>query len=317
MNIIGPDALVFGVDDLAACAQYLIDYGLTPVDGAGAQCGRFETLDGTSIIIAHKDDPSLPPPLASGNNAFRKTVYGVVDSASIEAIAAELGKDREVKRLADGSIEAVDDLGFCLGFQVTWRREITLPAEPINAPGAQPQREPNQLGVDVNAAPPKPRTIGHFAAFVPDAAKGEAFYTKRLGFRVSDRLVGAGMFMRAAGTHEHHTLFLIQTPPHMQGMEHIAFHLGGPNDLMVAGFEFSRKGYQSFWGPGRHIMGSNWFWYFNSPLGCRFEFDADMDLHDDNWVPREVPAHADNTQIYLLQAREKWAPVGGPPPGKH
>lgn len=316
MNIIGPDALVFGTDDLAATAQYLIDYGLTPVN-AGPQGGRYETLDGTAIIIAHKDDPALPPALPNGT-ALRKTIYGVADAATIETIAVELGKDREVKRLADGSIEALDDLGFCLGFQVTQRRAISLPAESINAPGAQPQRAPNQLGVDVHAAVPKPRTLGHFAAFVPDAAKGEAFYVKRLGFRVTDRLVGAGMFLQAGGTLDHHALFLIQTPPHMQGAEHIAFHLGGPNDLMVAGFEFSKKGYQSFWGPGRHTMGSNWFWYFNSPLGCRFEFDADMDQHDKNWVPRELQASADASQVYLLQAREKWAPVGGPPPGaKH
>ena len=51
MNIIGPDALVFGVDDVAACAQYLIDYGLTPF-GADARGGRFEALDGTAIVIA-------------------------------------------------------------------------------------------------------------------------------------------------------------------------------------------------------------------------------------------------------------------------
>ena len=37
MNIIGPDALVFGVDDVAACSRYLTDYGLTPVGN-----GRFE-----------------------------------------------------------------------------------------------------------------------------------------------------------------------------------------------------------------------------------------------------------------------------------
>jgi catechol 2,3-dioxygenase-like lactoylglutathione lyase family enzyme len=316
MNIIGPDALVFGVDDIAATAQYLTDYGLTAVN-ADARGGRFETLDGTAIIIKAKDDATLPAPLATGNS-LRKTIYGVADAATVEAIATELGKDREVRRLADGSIEAVDDLGFCLGFQVTVRRTLHLAAEPINAPGAAPQRAPNQLGVDVQAAIPQPRTIGHFAAFVPDAAKGEAFYVKRLGFRVTDRLVGAGMFLQAGGSMEHHALFLIQTPPHMQGIEHIAFHLGGPNDLMVAGFEFQKKGYQSFWGPGRHTMGSNWFWYFNSPLGCRFEFDADMDLHDKSWTPRELPASADSSQVYLLQAREKWAPVGGPPPGgKH
>ena len=39
MNIIGPDELVFGVDDVAACSQYLIDYGLTPI-GANADGGR-------------------------------------------------------------------------------------------------------------------------------------------------------------------------------------------------------------------------------------------------------------------------------------
>ncbi len=28
MNILGPDYLVFGVDDLAGCRQFLLDYGL-------------------------------------------------------------------------------------------------------------------------------------------------------------------------------------------------------------------------------------------------------------------------------------------------
>ena len=59
MNIIGPDALVFGVDDLAACSQYLADYGLKDV-GAG----RFEALDGTAVIVRPKDDASLPPAMA-------------------------------------------------------------------------------------------------------------------------------------------------------------------------------------------------------------------------------------------------------------
>lgn len=313
MNIIGPDALVFAVDDIEGTSKYLSDYGLTPV-GAGQRGGRFETQDGTAIVIAPVDNPTLPPPLPSGT-AIRKIVYGVDNAQTLEAIAAELGKDREVRRLPDGSIEAKDDNGFTLGFQVTIRRPLNLSAEPINAPGAKPQRAPNQLGVEEDIRP-VPRTLSHFAAFSPDAAKAEAFYVNRLGFRVTDRLLGAGMFLQPAGTLEHHTLFLINTPPHMQGIEHIAFHLGGPNEVMVAGTRFLKLGYQSFWGPGRHTFGSNWFWYFNSPLGCRFEFDADMDLHDKNWVPREVQASADATQVYLFQHREKWAPVGGPP-GKH
>ena len=144
MNIIGPDALVFGVDDVAACSRYLTDYGLTPVGN-----GRFEALDGTAIVLAHKDAPELPAPLGTAS-MLRKTIYGVADEQTLGAIAEELGRDRAVKRCADGSIEAVDDMGFVLGFQVTVRRPLDLPAEAVNAPGAH-NRPVNRVAVDEEA----------------------------------------------------------------------------------------------------------------------------------------------------------------------
>lgn len=306
MNIIGPDALLFGVDDIEAGAQYLTDYGLEAVGN-----GRFEALDGTAVIIAAKDDPLLPAPLATGSMLL-KTIYGVADQATLDAIADELGRDREVKRLQDGSLEATDDVGFVLGFQVTVRRPLSLPAEAVNAPGVPAQRPVNKVGV-VDGAQPRPRTLSHVVCFVPDFAKAEAFYAERLGFVTTDRFVGVGPFMRPAGTQDHHTLFFIQTPPHMQGCEHFTFHMGGPTEVMQAGNHMVSKGYQSFWGPGRHIFGSNWFWYFKSPLGCNMEYDADMDLHDEQWMAREAAMNADSSQAFLLQPREKWAPVGPPP----
>jgi catechol 2,3-dioxygenase-like lactoylglutathione lyase family enzyme len=311
MQIIGPDSLIFGVDDVAACVQYLTDYGLAPHDVSAAG-GRFEALDGTSIVIRHKNDASLPAAMGTAS-MLRKTVYGVADAATLTAIAAELGKDREVRRLADGSLEAVDNMGFVLGFQITVRRKFSRPAEAINAPGAPAQRPANVVAVD-EAAVIVPRTLSHVVYFVPDAAKAEAFY-RRLGFRCTDRFIGAGPFLQPAGSLDHHTLFLIQTPPVMMGCEHFTFHLAGPTELMQAGYRFVNKGYQSFWGPGRHKFGSNWFWYFNSPLGCHVEYDADMDLHDASWVAREVPINADSSQLFLFHHREKWSPGGPPAPG--
>lgn len=311
MNIIGPDALVFGVDDVAACAQYLTDYGLTPVD-VTADGGRFEALDGTAVVLARRDDRSLPPALAT-TSLLRKTVYGVADAATLEAIARELLRDREVRRLPDGSLESVDDMGFALGFQVSVRRPLQLPAEAINAPGAPAQRATNVVAVDEHATV-RPRSLSHVVYFVPDAAKAEAFYVQRLGFVCTDRFTGVGPFLRPAGTPDHHTLFMIQTPPHMKGCEHFTFHMGGPTEVMQAGTRFVAKGYESFWGPGRHKFGSNWFWYFNSPLGCHVEYDADMDQHDDQWVAREAGMGADASQLFLFQHRAKWAP-GGPPAG--
>lgn len=309
MNIIGPDLLVFGVDNIDDCEQFVSDYGLQEKGN-----GRFEALDGTGLLILSKDDPSLPPALETGA-VLRKTVYGVKDQQTLDAIAAELGKDRDVKTLADGSLESQDDLGFVIGFQVTVRKPLSLPAETVNAPGSSSQRPVNAIGVE-DGAVPRPRSLSHVVYFVPDFAKAEAFYRDRLGFVTTDRFDNVGPFMRPAGTDDHHTLFFIQTPPHMQGLEHFTFHMGGPTEVMQAGTNMVNKGYQSFWGPGRHLFGSNWFWYFKSPFGCNMEFDADMDLHDDSWIAREAPMGVDTSQAFLFQYREKWAPAGGPPPGK-
>jgi Glyoxalase/Bleomycin resistance protein/Dioxygenase superfamily len=306
MNIHGLDSLVFGVDDLASCRQYLIDYGLKDVGG-----DRFEALDGTSIVISDKDDATLPAALGT-SSMLRETVYGVADAATLDAIEAELRRDRQVTR-HDGVVRCLDDMGFAVAFQRTVRRPISLAAETVNAPGAAPQRGPNVLGLPPEIAA-LPRSLSHVVYFVPDAAKAEAFYS-RLGFVCTDRFTGVGPFLRPAGTLEHHALFLIQTPPHMKGCEHFTFHMGGPTEVLLAGTRFVDKGYQSFWGPGRHKFGSNWFWYFNSPLGCHVEYDADMDLHDDQWTARELPMGADHSQLFLFQHREKWAPGGPPTPG--
>ena len=306
MDIIGPDSLVFGVDDVDACSEYFVDFGLNAVGD-----GRFEAIDGTSVVIKPQNDTLLPAPLKTGS-MLRKTVYGVANQATLDEIRTELGRDREVKQLDDGSLESFDDLGFALGFQVTVRKELSMPAETINSPGAPPQRPVNIVGSDPNADP-KPRTLSHVVYFVPDEEKFEAFYEKRLGFVVTDRFKDVGPFMRPSGTNEHHTLFCIRTPPFMQGCEHFTFHMGGPTELMQAGRRLVEKGYETFWGPGRHIFGSNWFWYFNSPLGVHVEIDADMDLHDDDWVAREAEMGDDTSQLFLFTLRDNWVPGGGPP----
>ena len=309
MNIIGPDFLVFGVDDVAACSEYFLAYGLQAVD-VDARGGAFVALDGTGIIIRHRGDPTLPQALSTGN-PLRQQIYGVRSAADVDAIEAELSKDRRVVRLADGSIETQDNLGFELKFQVTIRRQLDLPAEKINSPGAPAQRGANEIGV-WEQMPAQPRTLSHLVLFVPDMDAALDFYCRRLGFLVVDTLIGAGPFLRPQGNDDHHTLFFIRTPDYMQGCEHLAFHMRGPTELLLAGTRFVKAGYQSFWGPGRHKYGSNWFWYFNSPLGCHVEYDADMDKHDESWEPRATQVGAEASQIFLFQHREKWFPSGGP-----
>ena len=131
MNITGLESLVFGVDDLAACRQYLLDYGLDEVDFDPAVGGTWAALDGTSIVARHGSDPTLPPlPPGAHSPCLRETVYGVADAATLDAIEAELRRDRAVTR-RDGVLHAVDDMGFGLAFQLSVRRPLDLPVETV------------------------------------------------------------------------------------------------------------------------------------------------------------------------------------------
>ena len=308
MGIIGPDELVFGVDNFDACRAFLGDYGLTETEG-----GRFEALDKTALSIRAKDDPSLPPPLPT-STTLRQTIWGVEDQATLDAIEAELSKDREVAKAADGTLSCVDDLGFALGFRITHRIPLVMEPERINSPGAAPGRAANVVGANQDAKA-APRTLSHLVYFVPEMERCAAFYIERLGFVITDKFSNTGPFLRPQANHDHHVLFMIQTPDYMQGLEHFAFHMQGPTELMLAGSRMVKMGYQSFWGPGRHKFGSNWFWYFSSPMGANIEYDADMDLHDGDWTARETMLSAEASQMFLFENVEKWAP-GGPPPGK-
>ncbi len=313
MKIIGPDYLVFGVDDRAACDEFLTAFSLTREDLPGGAT-LYKAADETGLIIRDRDDPDLPAPLPTGAQ-LRQQVHGVVEQADIDEIEAELSKDREVKRLEDGSIESVDDQGFALKFQVTIRKPISMKSEKINAPGDTPGRGLDEIGV-WDDMPTPPRALSHAVLFVPEIKGAEDFYVNRLKFVVTDRMEEVGPFLRPQATRDHHTLFFIRVPDYMQGLEHAAFHMAGPTEVMVAGTRMVNAGFESFWGPGRHKFASNWFWYFKSPMGTNLEFDADMDQHSDDWVPRSLERGAENSQMFLLQHREKWSPGGARPAAK-
>ncbi|SBS29483.1 Glyoxalase/Bleomycin resistance protein/Dioxygenase superfamily protein [Marinomonas spartinae] len=312
MNIIGLETLVFQVDDIEACHEFLTDYGLNCVN-TSAPISRYEALDGTAIEICLGHHPTAP---RNGlpSPSLIETIYAVEKQSDLDEIRQELEKDRQVSVDEHGVLHSIDDEKFALAFKITERRPIEAPNDLTNAPGHPAQRPVNQVAVDPEMSA-KPRTLSHVVYFVNDADKAEAFY-QRLGFRTTDKFQGVGPFMRPAGSDDHHCLFMIQTPPFVKGCEHFTFHMGSGTEVLVAGTRFKEKGYQSFWGPGRHLFGSNWFWYFNSPLGCHIEYDADMDKHDDTWAVRQAPMSADTSQLFLFSAKDKWAP-GGAPPEKH
>jgi hypothetical protein len=80
-------------------------------------------------------------------------------------------------------------------------------------------------------------------------------------------------------------LFFIRRPDSPTCFQHLEFAFGDLQEVMINGSAMSKKGWKTAMGPGRFTLGSNWYWYFATPLGGLFEIAADMDRADDNWEP--------------------------------
>ena len=87
-DIEGIDRITYGVEDLAACKRFFLDWGLRlvnePADGLD-----FESLNGCETRIRRTDDPSLPPAVEAGST-LREVIWGVKATADVEALRAPL-----------------------------------------------------------------------------------------------------------------------------------------------------------------------------------------------------------------------------------
>jgi catechol 2,3-dioxygenase-like lactoylglutathione lyase family enzyme len=273
MTVMRVESLVYGVEDVETGMRYYEDWGLPRVDH-GRSGADYLLPSGQTIKLRSASDPSLPPPTEAGSTV-RELVWGVDNAAALDAIGARLD-DRKVERVAEGGIRTQDPWGMALTFQVS----KPVPTQP----------HPADKGVNHPFWPVDrvhPLRIGHAVFFVPGAklAATTAFYTDKLGFRLTESVKQFGDFMRCGGSADHHNLFLI-TVGEKAGFNHVAFELNNFDEIMVGGKFMEGKGWKAKTKPGRHIMGSNLFWYFDNPSGGATEYFSDMDVFDDNWQPK-------------------------------
>ncbi len=279
MAITGLDSVIYGVDDLDVARRFWTDFGLNPVadDTDGLV---FETVEGARVVVRPAADPALPPGLAEGNTV-REIIWGVGAAADLDAIAAELGRDREVRRDADGALHSTDHHGYAIGFRKTAVAPVGVEPTGYNVPG-QPGRI-DQRGKVYDRA--TPRQMSHIVLLAPELDDAVAFYCERLGFVVTDYYPGRGYFTRAPGAHEHHNLFLLKAGDNI-GFHHLAFELRDIHEVFGGGLHMSDQGWQTHLGPGRHPISSCYFWYFKNPCGGAAEYDSDSDYVTEDWQAR-------------------------------
>lgn len=265
MSIEGIDRIVHGVEDLAVCRKFFLDWGLKLVreDANGLD---FETLNGCEVMIRKADDPSLPPAVERGST-LRQVIWGVHSESTLAAL---------------GKTPAVDPTGIGLGFRVSRKRPVEIAGTPSNVWG-HAARIDHPSPVYDRAEPVE---VGHVVFFTDALEETSAFY-QRLGFHLSDRYPGRGHFLRCSPCGGHHDLFLLQTPEAKRGLNHVAFTVRDLHEVVGGGLNMSRHGWETQIGPGRHPISSALFWYVKSPAGGLAEYFADEDVLTEKWQPRD------------------------------
>jgi catechol 2,3-dioxygenase-like lactoylglutathione lyase family enzyme len=282
-TITGIERVGFGVEDLETARRYAADWGL---EDAGQ--GLFRTVDGSQVEF-FAPEPGRPRRSPVGDaSGICEVTWGVAGTADLEAIRAELARDRSAELGSDGVLRSVDDLGIALAFRISQRQSVPFEPARFNAPG-QPTRIDRRAARYQRACP---HEISHLAIAVDDAGEAHRFYAERLDFRIYDRYANRGVFMRASAAGNHHHLFLMNARVPGTRFGHLAFKVRDIHEVIAGGQYFDAQGWNTFAGPGRHIVSSANFWYFQTPFGGSWEYAADEDMVTEAWQPQDFAAEA-------------------------
>ena len=281
MTIKRIESVTYGVADMATGIRYFDDLGLEKLE-EGIHGATFRTPVNQRIHLRHMDDASLPKAPESGPT-MREIIWGVDSQASLDALGAELSRDRPVTTAADGSLHTRDETGFAIGFAVT------TPEEPrIEAPAANGFGVTRRLNRRFEKIPkPYPLRLAHAVYLIRPEGGDKAcdFYLNRVGFKLTDAAGYLGKFMRVPGIADHHSLLLMWIKKIPVKFDHIAFEMRGFDDVMSSGPYMAQQGWKATWGPGRQPLGCHMFWHFDNPCGGEVELFTDMDRFDDSWEP--------------------------------
>ena len=280
MSVLGIDEISYGADDLPACRQFFLDWGLQLVQEEADRL-VLETLNGCRVIVAATGHPDLPPAIEAGPT-LREVVWGVQSEADL-ALYAERIRALPGFFQGNGRIGCTDPNGLAVRLQRTQKRAIDVESAEYNTWSRKGR---------INQASPAyeratPIEVGHVVFFARDVAACERFYVDNFGFAASDRYPGRGAFLRTAPDGGHHDIFLLQRPDKHAGLNHVAFTVRDIHEVFGGGMHISRCGWDTQLGPGRHPVSSAYFWYFKNPAGALVEYYADEDQLTADWQPRE------------------------------
>jgi len=120
-----------------------------------------------------------------------------------------------------------------------------------------------------------PQRLSHLALMTPSVPARMAFYVEALGLRLSDRAGDGVAFLHAPHGGDHHLIALAMGPG--AALHHLSWDVPTVEDVGNGMSRLQAAGYSTGWGVGRHVLGSNYFYYAQDPWGSWCELSATMD----------------------------------------
>ena len=208
-----------------------------------------------------------------------KLSFEVAPNSDFGELARELAKDGIKSDLRNDSIPGI---GAVLVFEDCKGTTVEL------------FKDWSYLGKHTQVSGVGPLKLGHVAWVVNDVPATVDFYTRVLGFRVSDWIGDFFAFIRCNS--DHHTLNFIRGKN--EKMHHMAFELKDVVHLQSACDLMGQRQHPILWGPLRHGPGHNMAIHHHNPDNQVIELYCELDQMLDEelgyFLPR--PWHHDTPQ---------------------
>ena len=145
----------------------------------------------------------------------------------------------------------------------------------------------------------QPLRLSHVMLFVPQMEAVMAFYVQALGMRITDSADGLVGYMHTRHGSDHHIVAFAASSA--TGWHHSSWEVPDMDDVGSGATQMRAAGFCDGWGVGRHILGSNYFYYARDPWGSFCEYAAHIDY---------IPAGADWKE--RTHARDEILYIWGP-----
>jgi catechol 2,3-dioxygenase-like lactoylglutathione lyase family enzyme len=121
-----------------------------------------------------------------------------------------------------------------------------------------------------------PRWLSHALLFTTDVSRMIKFCEEALGLKLSDRSADVVAFTHTPHGSDHHLLAFVKS--NGPGLHHTSWDVGSLDEVGEGSEQMRTAGYPDGWGVGRHVLGSNYFYYAKDPWGSFAEYSYDIDF---------------------------------------